>query len=148
MNNMANMSDRMVVLCAKNLVRVHQLPADALLTLFIQQLLTTRTCHLKKLQKRNTIWQQLTADLPITRTTRQIYIDRTDLKFQINQFLLDQWHATQSNFVSAGHCRTTVGTDPIMYLPMTVHERSRLIRWRMGWLSGKPQACPKARSIY
>ncbi|KAI8636363.1 hypothetical protein BD408DRAFT_355829, partial [Parasitella parasitica] len=141
MNNLANMNDRMAVLCAKNLVRVHQLPADALLTLFLQQLLTSRTCHLKKLQQRNPIWQQLISPLTITSTTRQIYIQHADLKLQINQFLLDQWHSTQSKFIYAGHCRTTLGIDPIMYLPMTVHERSRLIRWRMGWLPGKPQAC-------
>ncbi|CEP07591.1 hypothetical protein [Parasitella parasitica] len=147
MNNMANMSDRMVVLCAKNLVRVQQLPADALLTLFLQQLITSRTCHLKKLQTRNPIWQRLIADLPTTRTPQRIYIDKTDLKLQLNQFLLDQWHSTQSKFVYAGHCRTTLGIDPIMYIPMTVHERSRLIRWRMGWLPGKPQACRNCNQI-
>lgn len=141
MNNMANMSDRMVVLCAKNLVRVNQLPSDALLTLFINQLLTTKDCHIKKLQQRNPIWQQLVAPLNINRSTRQIYISRPDLQVQIQQYLLDQWHQTQSKFVYAGHCRSTLGTDPIMYIPMTVHERSRLLRWRMGWLPGKPQQC-------
>ncbi|CEP08687.1 hypothetical protein, partial, partial [Parasitella parasitica] len=90
---------------------------------------------------------QLITDLPITRTTREIYIHHTDLKLQTNQFLLDQWHLTQSKFVYAGHCRTTLGIDPIMYLPMTVHERSRLIRWRMGWLPGKPQACRNCNQI-
>ncbi|CEP15029.1 hypothetical protein [Parasitella parasitica] len=147
MNNMANISDRVVVLCAQNLVRVQQLPADALLTLFLQQLITSRTCHLRKLQTRNSIWQQLISDIPTTRAPRQIYIDKTDLKLQINHFLLDQWHSTQSKFVYAGQCRTTLGIDPIMYLPMTVHERSRLIRWRMGWLPGKPQACRNCNQI-
>ncbi|EPB80977.1 hypothetical protein HMPREF1544_12332 [Mucor circinelloides 1006PhL] len=141
MNNMANLSDRMVVLCAKNLVRVNQLPSDALLTLFINQLLTTKDCHLKKLQHRNPIWQQLIAPLNINRATRQIYISRPDLQVQVQQYLLDQWHQNQSKFVYAGHCRSTLGTDPIMYIPMTVHERSRLLRWRMGWLPGKPQQC-------
>ncbi|KAG2189607.1 hypothetical protein INT46_001803, partial [Mucor plumbeus] len=147
MNNMANMSDRMVVLCAKNLVRVNQLPSDALLSLFIQQLLTTQACHLKKLQHRNHIWQQLIAPLTINRSTRQIIIATHDLKNQINQYLLDQWHKTQDKFVYAGHCRPTLGIDPIMYLPMTNHERSRLLRWRMGWLPGKPQACRNCNQL-
>ncbi|CEP14483.1 hypothetical protein [Parasitella parasitica] len=30
---------------------------------------------------------------------------------------------------------------------MSVHERSRLIRWRMGWLPGKPQACRNCNQI-
>lgn len=70
-----------------------------------------------------------------------IYISRPDLQVRIQQYLLDQWHQTQSKFVYAGHCRSTLGTDPIMYIPMTVHEQSRLLRWRMGWLPGKPQQC-------
>ncbi|KAI8636195.1 hypothetical protein BD408DRAFT_438134 [Parasitella parasitica] len=34
-----------------------------------------------------------------------------------------------------------------MYLPMTVHERSRLSRWRIGWLPGKPQACRNCNQV-
>lgn len=147
MNNLPNMCDRMVVLCAKNLVRINQLPSDALITLFIQQLLTTRECLLKKLQHRNPIWQQLIASLTINRSTRQIIIAKSDLKDHVQQYLLDQWHLTQAKFAYASHCRTTLGTDPIMYLPMTIYERSRLIRWRMGWLPGKPQACRNCNQL-
>ncbi|KAI7859582.1 hypothetical protein BDC45DRAFT_426914, partial [Circinella umbellata] len=39
-------------------------------------------------------------------------------------------------------CRTTLGIDPIMWLPMTRKEQSRCIRWRIGWLpGGKPKTC-------
>jgi hypothetical protein len=32
--------------------------------------------------------------------------------------------------------------DPILWLPMSYIERSRLIRWRMGWLpGGRPKPC-------
>jgi hypothetical protein len=37
-------------------------------------------------------------------------------------------------------CRNAVGIDPILYLP-TTRTGSRLLRWRMGWLPGKPLDC-------
>ncbi|KAF7721766.1 hypothetical protein EC973_004160 [Apophysomyces ossiformis] len=38
-------------------------------------------------------------------------------------------------------CRPKLGVDPILYLPATRMERSRLIRWRMNWLPGRPKDC-------
>ncbi|KAI8966914.1 hypothetical protein BDF20DRAFT_903547 [Mycotypha africana] len=29
-----------------------------------------------------------------------------------------------------------------MYLPASRSDRSRLVRWRMGWIPGKPKSCP------
>ncbi|CEP11733.1 hypothetical protein [Parasitella parasitica] len=31
--------------------------------------------------------------------------------------------------------------DPAMYLPMSVFDRSRILRWRMGWLPARPVPC-------
>jgi hypothetical protein len=39
-------------------------------------------------------------------------------------------------------CRQEIGIDPILLIPATRRERSRLIRWRIGWLSGQPRRCP------
>lgn len=47
-----------------------------------------------------------------------------------------------------GMCRTTVANDPIMYLPMHSTERSRLIRWRMGWLPGRPTPCKNCYMLF
>ncbi|KAI7864460.1 uncharacterized protein EV154DRAFT_397425, partial [Mucor mucedo] len=49
--------------------------------------------------------------------------------------------------VLLGKCRPIIGNDPIMYIPMTIFERSRLIRWRMGWLPGKPKPCTNCNRI-
>lgn len=38
-------------------------------------------------------------------------------------------------------CRHKLGIDPILILPMTLWERSRLVRWKMGWLPARPIAC-------
>ncbi|KAI9355518.1 hypothetical protein BD770DRAFT_323965, partial [Pilaira anomala] len=40
-------------------------------------------------------------------------------------------------------CRPKLGIDPILYLPMSLYERSRLVRWRMGWLPARPVGCNK-----
>jgi hypothetical protein len=39
-------------------------------------------------------------------------------------------------------CRPVLKVDPVMYVPASRADRSRLIRWRMGWLPGKPKPCP------
>ncbi|KAI9483403.1 MAG: hypothetical protein EXX96DRAFT_478968, partial [Benjaminiella poitrasii] len=40
-------------------------------------------------------------------------------------------------------CKPTLSTVPILWLPMTQTERSRVLRWRLGWLpGGKPKPCP------
>ncbi|ORE11371.1 hypothetical protein BCV72DRAFT_197771, partial [Rhizopus microsporus var. microsporus] len=32
------------------------------------------------------------------------------------------------------HCRPTISFNPVLWLPMSKSERSRCIRWRLGWL--------------
>ncbi|KAG0780743.1 hypothetical protein G6F29_012320 [Rhizopus arrhizus] len=40
--------------------------------------------------------------------------------------------------------RPTITLDPILWLPMTHEERSRCLRWRLGWLpGGAPKPCPR-----
>ncbi|OAD65321.1 hypothetical protein PHYBLDRAFT_176237 [Phycomyces blakesleeanus NRRL 1555(-)] len=38
-------------------------------------------------------------------------------------------------------CCPVLGVDPILFLSASRVERGRLIRWRMGWLPGKPKEC-------
>ncbi|KAG2178935.1 hypothetical protein INT43_001782 [Umbelopsis isabellina] len=38
-------------------------------------------------------------------------------------------------------CRPTIGINPMLTVPATRRERSRLMRWRMGWLPGQPREC-------
>ncbi|KAG0738619.1 hypothetical protein G6F62_011985 [Rhizopus arrhizus] len=41
-------------------------------------------------------------------------------------------------------CRLTIPLDPILWLPVTHEERSRCIRWRLGWLpDGISKPCPR-----
>ncbi|KAI9324096.1 hypothetical protein BD770DRAFT_299442, partial [Pilaira anomala] len=121
------------ILGAKNIKRTYVLPDDSLLTLFIQQLISTNASFWKKLQAKNEIWKDLV--IPLNGSIRQIKnIGYSEMQKAINKYLLQQWHNRQTKFVLARKCRTTIGNDPIMYIPMTNFERSRITRWRMGWL--------------
>ncbi|KAG1535107.1 hypothetical protein G6F46_010932 [Rhizopus delemar] len=53
-------------------------------------------------------------------------------------FILQEKHAKLLS-----HCRNDLIVDPILRIPMTRSERSRCVRWRLGWLPlGKPQSRP------
>ncbi|KAG0785673.1 hypothetical protein G6F21_009103 [Rhizopus arrhizus] len=90
-----------------------------------------------KLSK-TTAWQRCTAshdpDELNSSTLKTIY--KTYLEDN-----LDTRRST-SNSVLFSVCRPNLGLDPILWLPMTYAERSRVIRWRLGWLPGGiPQPC-------
>ncbi|KAI9250224.1 hypothetical protein BDA99DRAFT_445269, partial [Phascolomyces articulosus] len=50
-----------------------------------------------------------------------------------------------NNNIHLKACRPRIGIDPILWLPMTTRERSRVVRWRIGFLPGKPTRCWCAR---
>ncbi|OAD65475.1 hypothetical protein PHYBLDRAFT_176070 [Phycomyces blakesleeanus NRRL 1555(-)] len=56
------------------------------------------------------------------------------------QFKTDQLRLS-SNQVLFLACRPLLEVNPILFLPATKVERSRLVRWRMGWLPGTPKDC-------
>ncbi|KAG1292455.1 hypothetical protein G6F62_004870 [Rhizopus arrhizus] len=41
-----------------------------------------------------------------------------------------------TNSVLLFACRSTLGIAPVLWLPMSYSERSRLVRWLLGWLPG------------
>ncbi|KAG0775063.1 hypothetical protein G6F22_013584 [Rhizopus arrhizus] len=64
--------------------------------------------------------------------------------FQNSKFLADQFQNLYNNSDSIllSSTRPTIQVDPILWLPMTCSERSRVLRWRLGWLpGGKPKEC-------
>ncbi|KAG1471174.1 hypothetical protein G6F56_002274 [Rhizopus delemar] len=59
-------------------------------------------------------------------------------------FRTDQFQNLYNNSDSIllSSTRPTIQVDPILWLPMTCSERSRVLRWRLGWLpGGKPKEC-------
>ncbi|KAI8642065.1 hypothetical protein BD408DRAFT_344880 [Parasitella parasitica] len=54
------------------------------------------------------------------------------------------WHSEfleKTDKVLIRACLPTIGIDPVMYVPASRPCRSRLVRYRMGWLPGKPRPC-------
>lgn len=136
MNKIPELAQRKEILCAKNILRSQYVPEDSLLALFIQQIYTNQTFYFNKLKQKNTIWQAL-----ISTNNDPQTISTMDLKKQINSWLLDKLIQDQSHQFYLGQCRNKISNDPIMFIPMTVRQRSRIIRFRMGWLPGEPKAC-------
>ena len=61
------------------------------------------------------------------------------------QFLIDNYRSKlqEEHSKLLSYYRNDLTVDPILRIPMTRSERSRCVRWRLGWLPlGKPQACP------
>ena len=127
--DLPSMKDRALTLGMKFCTRLEYLPDDCLLILLLPILSPYgRLSFLKK----NPLYVSLPSPTPL----------------QLKPFVLEhrhkqlQIHRTHQKKRLLKGCRPTIGIDPIMYLPATRLERSRLIRWRMGWLPGKPRPCP------
>ncbi|KAJ8655018.1 hypothetical protein O0I10_009223 [Lichtheimia ornata] len=135
MANLPTMQDRVTNLGAKFLVRAFSLPDDALLPI-MKPLISNSHVHLwHKLTTTNTIWSHLP---PPPQEA-----DRRTLKTTIKKMRLDRFMEMRDDphsGVMLSFLRLTLTLDPILFLPMTARERSRLLRWRMGWLPGKPTA--------
>ncbi|OAD80286.1 hypothetical protein PHYBLDRAFT_137835 [Phycomyces blakesleeanus NRRL 1555(-)] len=115
--HLPSMSFRADVLITKFCIRAHYLPSGCLLSLL--------HCHHSQSSSLVTLRHNtLLQSIPI------------DLNFKTDQLRLS------SNQVLFLACRPLLEVDPILFLPATRVERSRLVRWRMGWLPGTPKDCP------
>ncbi|KAG0799671.1 hypothetical protein G6F22_002996 [Rhizopus arrhizus] len=126
------------VASTKFLLRSVDAPNDTLLSQYLPYLRTSASHSQWYKLSRTTVWQRCTAshdpDELNSSTLKAIY--KTYLEDN-----LDTRRGT-SNSVLYSVCRPNLGLDPILRLPMTYAERSRVIRWRLGWLPGGiPQPC-------
>ncbi|KAG2206796.1 hypothetical protein INT45_009302 [Circinella minor] len=129
------MSERIVTLGAKFLNRLSYLPDDALITMLKPFFTNKRFHQLPKLQQ-NKLW----LSLPEPRDSLPSGALKKAISDMRQQHHIQNCNASKGNILISA-CRLQIGVDPILWLPMTARERSRLIRWRMGWLPGKPQRC-------
>ena len=56
------------------------------------------------------------------------------------QASFDSFFASSTQVLIRG-CRPSLGVDPVLFVPCNRTERSRLVRWRLGWLPGRPEPC-------
>lgn len=122
---------RVDVLVTKYCLRVPFLPKNCLLSLLQK---TLPDSLLSTYLKKNRLFVSLPSPLP--RNDAQL----TKFFSANRQSLLDTFVATTDR-VLVKACRPSLKIDPILYIPATRTDRSRLLRWRIGWLPGKPQDC-------
>ncbi|ORE06461.1 hypothetical protein BCV72DRAFT_335919 [Rhizopus microsporus var. microsporus] len=125
--NLPSMTERTTTLVFKFILRVHFLPEDILLSLllrFVQDAPVRSRFRWPALVASNPLWSNPTLNGATYRTQN-----------------LTKIYQKQNPPVLLSACRPYHGVDPILTLPMSVYDRSRLLRWRMGWLPGRPIAC-------
>ena len=125
MLNIPPMIHRFNILTTQFCIRARFLPDDCLLTLLSDAIPNNRLQTLR----RNRLYTSLPSPLPSN--LRSFFT--ADL-----QHMLD---AIRPTHVLLTACRPIIGIDPLLYLPATKTERSRMVRWRTNWLPGKPKPC-------
>ncbi|KAF7721706.1 hypothetical protein EC973_004295, partial [Apophysomyces ossiformis] len=125
--NLPSMRFRADCLVARYCLRASTLPSDCLLSLLTPTLSSPRLDHLRQ----NPLFVSLPSPRP---SSLKPYFS------QIRQKQFDRFLATTSQVLIKA-CRPVLGIDPILTVPATRTERSRLLRWRIGWLPGRPKEC-------
>lgn len=135
MVNLPSMAFRSDTLITKFCWRAAYLPADCLLSLLSDVVSSPRLDHLRTVPMYLECPGGFNSD-PLEREWLRTY--RQDL---FTQFVA----STDRKLIKA--CRPKLRIDPVLYLPASRPDRSRLARWRMGWLPGKPKPCECSRLV-
>lgn len=117
---------------AQYLDRTIGLPEDTLITKLLPSITSTTYSKWHPLSKSN-LWQTFEElDQPLS---------MSELKKAKREFVQQSFDhrrtMIKTKFLSL--CRPKVAVDPILWLPMTREERSRCVRWRLGWLPNYSQ---------
>jgi hypothetical protein len=128
MCDLPSMNERTTALVFKFCIRLHYLPPDCLISLLNPITKDHRLDHLRqnKLYKAN-------PPRPSQNLTQII------LAYRQEQLQRARPHYKKKLLYG---CRPTLGIDPILKVPASRQEKSRLMRWRIGWLPGNPPICP------
>ncbi|CAO3703466.1 unnamed protein product [Rhizopus stolonifer] len=135
MTTLPSMHHRIDVLTTRFCLRARSLPGSCLLPLLSTTLPVSRIkIHLEK----NPLSLALPSPSPSSDTKLKTFF-RQYRERQIISLV------TSTTQVLLSACRPALVVDPILYVPATRAERSLLVRWRLGWLPGKPEDCPCGR---
>jgi hypothetical protein len=143
--NLPSMTVRMQTCRVQYAVRFSSLPADCLLKLLSRRYPRAR---IHTLILANDCYQDAVAadiDLSKRSAVRAFFTDRVERKFTEERAVAIADPVSRSRHpVGRLHmvCRPRLELDPILYLPATRVDRSRLVRWRLNFLPGEPRACP------
>ncbi|KAG0866872.1 hypothetical protein G6F15_012555 [Rhizopus arrhizus] len=135
MTTLPSMHHRIDVLTTRFCLRARSLPGSCLLSLLSRTLPVSRIkVHLDK----NPLFLALPSPPPSSDARLKTFF-RQYRERQVISLV------TSTTQVLLRACRPALVVDPILYVPATRAERSLLVRWRLGWLPGKPEDCPCGR---
>jgi hypothetical protein len=129
LTDLPDMRTRILTLQAKFTIRAETLPPDTLFCLLMPRL-HNKHSRWRYLQNKNPLLDKWNED-------RNNKLTDTIAQWRQNQH--DKLRQTRARQAA---CRPLIGPDPILALPATRKERSRLLRWRLGWLPAQPLPCP------
>ncbi|KAG1296192.1 hypothetical protein G6F64_013227 [Rhizopus arrhizus] len=135
MTTLPSMHHRIDVLTTRFCLRARSLPGSCLLSLLSRTLPVSRIkVHLDK----NPLFLALPSPPPSSDARLKTFF-RQYRERQVISLV------TSTTQVLLRACRPALVVDPILYVPASRAERSLLVRWRLGWLPGKPEDCPCGR---
>ncbi|KAG0862800.1 hypothetical protein G6F16_012267 [Rhizopus arrhizus] len=135
LTTLPSMHHRIDVLTTRFCLRARSLPGSCLLSLLSRTLPVSRIkVHLEK----NPLFLALPSPPPSSDARLKTFF-RQYRERQVISLV------TSTTQVLLRACRPALVVDPILYVPATRAERSLLVRWRLGWLPGKPEDCPCGR---
>ncbi|CEG74066.1 hypothetical protein RMATCC62417_09335 [Rhizopus microsporus] len=138
MSKLPTMQERAYTLQSQFLLRSLTLPEDALLHHLLPLIRQLRSHSQWYKLSRSPIWKRCPPN-PES-------LDRRSLRSIQREYRQDNLNNKCSTHTSIllTHCRPTISLDPVLWLPMSKSERSRCIRWRLGWLlGGRYKTCPR-----
>lgn len=137
MTGLPSMKERVSILVFKMAFRFQSLPDDTLVSQLLP-LLTSTHQHWPKIFNSNPILQEIPDE-------ERLDIPLAQVKPRIKMYRLGVLDSTLTRLprppVLLSACRKSLQVDPILLLPMSNTTRSRLVRWRMGWLPARPLPC-------
>jgi hypothetical protein len=146
MANLPSMSNRVELLLYKMVVRVQELPNDTLLATLVQHC-SHHSFQWPKLFAASKLWSRVpgaTVCAKLHRIHTVVNHDRKlflQMRQEAHNARLDDPEIAAPVLLAA--CRRELKVDPILYLPMSDYARSRLRRWRMGWLPARRVGCSR-----
>lgn len=124
LTTLPDMRSRCDVLVTRYVLRSESLPRSCLLKLLESTLHGSRIQHCLS---QNLLYLAVPHPRPATEVLLKAF-------FHDQRVLALAGTLRRSPLVLLGACRPALEVDPILYLPATRAERSRLVRWRLGWL--------------
>jgi hypothetical protein len=138
------MADRVEFLRFMMIIRTKQLPEDTLLATLIRHC-RHHSFQMPKLVAASKLWSRVpgaTDGTKLNKVIRELNYERNlllEMRQDAHNARMDSTDVAPPVLLNA--CRRELKVDPIMYLPMSHYARSRLRRWRMGWLPARRVGC-------